>query len=306
MSGTIDPTVLEVLDGISKSGATRLKNLLSKGMAVGSAVRGEPVPDRDPLYSRAEQHLLREHRQEVAYLLYKACQRAMTEMAPSESMVHRCDDGNSTLEIPDDAWFSRERQGLTTVRGGPDVEDARSLLTGSETGAGHAAALAKASLLICPRDETRLWLGLSLSAQGLEGEGRRVALDVLAHHPTQSNASYARQLLGWSYLVEGEPHRAVEEYLAAYRCDESRSSSLAAAVHAAVLANDLRLLMCASGLLAEHRDGFKDVVVEEHVSFWVERRRRGSFNPSPPIRDLAIAVAGDLPLPARRVIGAFY
>jgi hypothetical protein len=264
-----------------------------------------PISEREPFLTRAERHLLREHRREVALLLCRSCVKALMRVEPATAMVHRSDDGPCQLRIPDEDWFLRKRANLTFRGHGEDFEEAQRLLDKSSSGAAHAAALAKLSTFISPRDETRLWLALCLSAQGLDDDSRLIALEILSHRPTPANASYAHQLLAWCHLARCSYDRAGSELMTAYRLGEGRASPLAAALHCAVLAQNEPSVIHLAALLSEHPSTSIEGVVDEHVSFWVARRRVGSFTPDPRSRDRAIAISDDLPPLARRVIRVF-
>lgn len=306
MSRSMDPGVFELLGEISRDKDSRLMKLARAGFGPPHVLRSRAISARESLFTRAERHLLSEYREEVAFLLFKACQREVMSLPSERSMIYRKAGSGFEVVIPPPEWWRAEGQRIQRSRARAEVRRSQDLLGADLTTARvEASALASASLAIWPRDETRIWLALALFAEGDIATGKHVLQDVLAHHPSDSNESYARQGMGWEALEQGDGERAVSEYRRAFEKGADRVNPLLAWLHAALASCDRASVLTSAGLLAEIRRADIEAFIDDHVGLWTRQLESGAFKPSSGARDLASAIAGDLPDPARRIAAVF-
>ncbi len=307
---TIDPEVVSLLREAASSPDSRLLQVPRTGFSSWLRRREPPLSPREPFLSRAERYLLQEHREQVAYLLYKACQRAILERPPSESMVYRNASPGLEIRLPGPEWWTRET-GSASRAMPADGEAMRELFALAEELRPQpakrlsASELAAASLRIVHRDETRIWLGMALLHESKTKEARGSLEAVIYHLPSELNASLAWQDLGWMHYVGGDYSSAMDCYREASLVGPPRITPVLAWLHVAFCAGEREAVSLAAGRLAE-LDPMGSRDVNECIAMWEGRRRSGSFRPSAQSRSLAMEVVDVLPTAAARIAHVFF
>jgi hypothetical protein len=80
-----DPRLLELLREVSSDPKSRLLRLATQGTDPSRALRERPISASEPFLTRAERHLLQEHREQVAELLFDAAKRACFDAPQHET-----------------------------------------------------------------------------------------------------------------------------------------------------------------------------------------------------------------------------
>jgi hypothetical protein len=275
----IDQEVLELLGELARDPDSRLLRVPPDGFRRWLDATERPLSAREPFLIRSERYLLQEHREQVAFLLYKACQRALLGLPLWKSMVHRSAGQNMQVEVPSFQWWLREVAASSSTQ--PTDRDAAEALRDFRSDLGPSARneaspvrLATASLRIHPRDQTRIWLGLALQSEGMTAEAQQAHRQVIEHCPTELLASLAREDLGSVFMQLGNPLLAMEQYRASCS-DEPRPNPVLGFLHAALWSERRAEAIAASALLEELNGEARGLVlaaIAEHLTMWQARR----------------------------------
>jgi hypothetical protein len=308
----IDPEVQELLGAAVASPDSRLMRVPRGGFTRWLTQREGPRSEQEPFLPQIESYLLREHREQVAYLLRKAAQDAVYRLPPWESLTHNSRRGVAGSNVhadEDDRWSSQLEAARAARPYDPQaraqLESFAAVLTVGPRGAGCASSLAGASCALAPRDETRIWYGIALDIEGSSAEARGLFESVLACHPAELNASWAQQDLATLLLLKDQVPEAHERYRAAAMLGPPRPSALLGWLHTALRVPDRASAMSAAGSLMELPEASFRTSIEDHVNMWKERRSRGLFMPSARSAELAAQVSGELPSAIAEVARVF-
>jgi tetratricopeptide (TPR) repeat protein len=211
------------------------------------------------MLSRAERHLVRAHREELALILYHGCQGALLEQPTFNTFFCRKQSPHGEVKFADPAdWRSRAARELPWAsRISAAAEAAIEEVLAESNEPERASRLAMASLNLLPRDETRIWLGLSLFQGGAWSVARTAFHEVLRGRPSIANEALAHLNLGSCAFRVGDWSTAREHYALATRVD-------------GVMVPALIFFMSSSILLGEVQDAFdasrrlEDVMPQHH------------------------------------------
>jgi len=252
MSVEIDPEVRQLLDQVIADPSSTLTRIPERGF--GSWLqRREPISAGEPMLSRAEKHLVRAHREEVALLLYQACQRMLLEDPAFGSHFCRRQRSDLEVKVPDaDDWRRRANQelGLVSDSGSPELLLLEELKQGS-TKSPDASRIAAASLSMSPRDEARIWLGLALYHEGKLGAARQGYMEVLRGQPAPLNRALSLLNLGSAELKRGDPGAAWENYRGASEVPADLALALVFLINSSILLGKTRDALEASRRLQQ-------------------------------------------------------
>src|SRR5688500_2340409 len=84
----IDPDLISILREVSADPKSRLMRLVTQGSG-GRSPHEVPLSEREPLLTRAERHLVREHREQVAELLFDGARRDCLGASQAVTGVYR-------------------------------------------------------------------------------------------------------------------------------------------------------------------------------------------------------------------------
>ncbi|MEW5749053.1 MAG: hypothetical protein AB1793_09785, partial [Candidatus Thermoplasmatota archaeon] len=177
------------------------------------------VSSRQAALTAAERHLLDVHREEVAWLLYKACQRAVAENRSAAIPIHRCITDLCRLEVMPRADQERRTAIFRQFDEAPAhrgrTPSLPSVLREDLEARQHSPrGLATLSLRLVPHDSTRIWLALAMMQDRLFSAGMTILAQVLHNCSTPMNAYAAWTNQGLALWRTGnleEASRAYEE-----------------------------------------------------------------------------------------------
>jgi len=270
MSRSIDPGWKRLLGPILEEPDSRLAWALTRRGPVSTT-------GRKGLRARAERHLLREQREEVAYRLYRAAENAILSLPRSRSLCHRVTRDStqrnrrayeyehrdrSPGEIPNDP---RARRAL----------DEHAHVLSEAPGSVVASALAAASLDLDPRDETRIVLAVSHDLEEHSDSAESEFSSILERPLNSLNRSIAEQALATLYLTI----ERLDEALAAYKraalvCPE-RPDPLLGWMHSAIRCEAVDEALEASARTSGVDSANLALVLQEHVQIWTDARSTG-------------------------------
>lgn len=148
---------------------------------------GESLRTADVARTRAERHLIDEHREELAMLLHDA---AVIAFWKAPVMVHPpIGKGGKPVDPCDDepSWQTRARKEVAS-RSGPDVVLLEQCLRGITNGLGYR--LSQASLALAPNDRTRFCLSCTVPV-----DSPRTALGVLRRLASRRHVAVQQRLI---------------------------------------------------------------------------------------------------------------
>ncbi len=303
-----DPEVLALLEEIVADPNSSLMRVPDARLSKWIAKREAPVSAGEPLFSRAERHLVQKYRDSVAMVLYRACQRKLLEQPLWRAMAHRRVLPDRSVEIPVEAtWHGEVSRELTALNPVADCRPGLELLEkalGNGVGGPTPDQYAAASLRLAPADETRIWLAMSLTAEGHSRSSLMVLDAVLGWGPAKVNESFAREDKGFVFLTRKDLRSAMEEYVLASLADESRANPVMAWLNMAFQLGDRQGVLEANSRLAWLVDAENPSVVE-HLAMWRARREQGKLSPTRDCTQLARELEDRLAPAARRIAHVF-
>ncbi len=243
---SIDPEVRLLLEQVVKDPSSTLTRFPERGF--GGWLRSrEPLSGDEHFLTRAEKHLIRVHRESVAFLLYQGCQRSV--LSGPSAAIALCRKLKPDLEVS-----PPEKQDLST-QASRELDSSsnalgRDLLMALSTSLSPTGvSLAAASLALVPRDETRIWLGLAFLTEGRLRPSRQCFLETLAGRPGTLNRSLAFADLGFIELVSARLQEAWEDYHRAADTDEQLPLALTGWMNTSLLTGNRRDLLEAAWCL---------------------------------------------------------
>ncbi|MEW5749050.1 MAG: hypothetical protein AB1793_09770, partial [Candidatus Thermoplasmatota archaeon] len=267
------------------------------------------VSSRQAALTAAERHLLDVHREEVAWLLYKACQRAVAEERSSRIHVHRSIARSMSLRLLDATDIgTRLRAAIALERDLGSTRNTERLWLGLSADPllpkASPQALAILSLRLVPRDSTRIWLAVAAIHDAEPAKAVEILGRVVAGNLTDVDGYAAHSDRGFVYWLGGRPAQAFDAYNEAKR---HISSSLIPSAYQLCLAiqmdrrEDLDRLVREIDLLAAdctHQ-------LEECVSNARSLRMLSEWVPDRQHEDFARTLAQLHPRTAGRIINAY-
>jgi tetratricopeptide (TPR) repeat protein len=199
--------------------------------------RREALSGGEALLTRAEKHLVRAHREELAILLYQACQSALFEEPTFNSYFCRKQSPSKEVKVPEPGdWKRRAARELPlAARVSVDASQALKEALARFPSPGWASRLAVASFNLLPRDETRIWLGLALHQEGSTNLARLSFEEALRVRPSTPNEALAHLNLGSCAFRSGDLTTAWEHYAFAARVGEGLVPALAFLMSSSIL-----------------------------------------------------------------------
>lgn len=307
---TIDPELLELLREISADPKSRLMKLATQGVDTRIGLRERPISGGEPFLTRAERHLVREHREQVAYLLYKAAQRAILAAPQEESLVLRKSAPGMDVEVPAAQWFgSQLSRALAAVPADDEALNMIGLFDGDlreATSSGYGAKLTAAQLRLCPRDSARNHMAMSQVLQGRQREGIEGYKDILRSRPSSTCRSIASQNLAFEHLLDGELRPALDLYRDASLASRLRPEPIFGWLHTSLCLCDRPSALIASAHLSESLSESMAECLQEHVYVWETQKRKGVFIPTSQQTRFSRSMLDHLPQPAARLARLFF
>jgi hypothetical protein len=250
----LDPNLEEILRDIARDPRSTLFHTTPRQLALGLRNRTPRISSRQAALSSAERHLLEVYREEVAWLLYKACQRGVLENPNCSVGVHRwITRETQVVPLTPGEWTTHAdetRRQLQSLSSGPDsLSILGSLDLDARFPRRPLRGIAIASLRLIPRDETRLLYAMA-SIQANDNGGSLQALQLVTeNHPTPLNAyaAYAnRALVLWQAKLL---RPALDEYQRAGRVEPGSAIASAYALCVSILLeNQQQALIAATHL----------------------------------------------------------
>ncbi|HED64409.1 MAG TPA: hypothetical protein ENJ09_02530 [Planctomycetes bacterium] len=208
MTYTIAPEVRALLEVALADDSTTLHHLAS--LPVRRAYE-EPLSAGAPFLSKEERHLLRHHREEVAFLLYQGC--LLTLQGPVEKT--RTILQGEPVEETD--W--RRRSTLAaSARGVHWPEERKWLLDTPRGGLGSEAA--RIALRLSPSDDVRHVLASLCCIEGQIQESLDVAGELAHRSPSPGHRAAAWTVVGTCHHIVGDHASSLEHNRTAARIDE--------------------------------------------------------------------------------------
>lgn len=191
----LDPNLEEVLRDIAADPRSRLFQTTPRQLALGLRGNIPKISSRQAALTAAERHLVDVHREEVAWLLYKACQRGVLDKKCSTLGVHRWISKNESVHALSENELRGQAERIQRTPPSNALDRRAEVFQRSQSlefdfHAPDLRRLAHDSLALVPRDETRLILAMALIQEDSFAEALHSLRWVLGNHPRAFN-SYA-------------------------------------------------------------------------------------------------------------------
>ncbi|MEW6074231.1 MAG: hypothetical protein AB1726_16760 [Planctomycetota bacterium] len=248
----LDPALEEVLADIARDPRASLFHTTPRQLALGLRGHIPCVSSRQAALTAAERHLLDVHREEVAWLLYKACQHRLLREGRGALAVHEHLGNNKRITLPTAATYSRRAEAATLSS---EADRTSSISIAIRRLPAHLqdtidpTFLALTSLRLVPRDETRIWLALCRLTQAQYAPAISMLDSVLCHHTTALNQALCHFNHAWIAWAMGRTGRAKDLYSLAAAEEELTVMPSAYRLCIAVLTTDTTLAMMTARLL---------------------------------------------------------
>ncbi len=252
-----------------------------------------------------EAHLVRVHREELAYLLLAASYVRLAER--NAPMLTPRDEHARARRVDPKSW-SRRAHALRSGRlsteevAGPMVLLGRALSAdGTEP---SARDLAIASLRLVPSTTTGIWVGVHCGLEGDYSRAIEFQRGALSDSPRGPMAGYAWSNIARESAKLGRYQDALEAGRKAWLAADGLARGSVAWFLAAVQAGQLREALRAARALAE-RMGEGCDELEEQIEFTRQGRARGAWRPTRGAQAIASQHPLGLPLAAERLLEIF-
>lgn len=213
-TATLDPEVVHLLAEVVADPRSCLNRAPRKPVAQWVVRREGPVSASEPFMSRAERHLIRVHREEVAHLLYQECQRAVLRGSIGPHLVQRISPECRVCLPSKDLWSRRARRLRNTALFETNREVFSLQSNNRPLKTETALQFASASLRLVPRDSTRIWLGLAMLQLSWAHSALQVFGDVLKNSTVQLYRALAHLDSGLACLTLGQLRESRNHYRA--------------------------------------------------------------------------------------------
>ena len=301
-SGAVNPEIQALLEEIARDPRSHLLRVPRLHLPLAFE---PPVRPGEAFLTKAERHLLKSHRDEVAQLLLDAARRAAYAHPRAATRLHRCLTVDRELDLGDpEEW---RRRSLYEMELAPDdcrqSEEFEVLKECTRTKrAPHcsSATMALASLRLVPRAEARICLAAGLGLDGHVRSGTIVLSKTIVLGSSILNEQCALELLG-SFLFEvGSVHQAH----AAYRrgsFGETRSTPVMNWMLVALQLGDSRSALEAANCLGDRIDD-EDGSINAFLRIHQDRPRSMIKKAT----ELLLRLESSFPPPARRVAASVF
>lgn len=214
LSARLDPEIEELLREIAPDPKAQMLRARASRRELGLSALTEPILASSVSLTKAERHLLRAYREEVAWLLRQAAVRALMEDSTARRRLATRYQREILQPVPRASW--QERAGRvthlaeTTTRS-EGVDLIRSALAGVGI---TARAYCEVALRVSPSDESAITHAFSLATETEYHAAIKEMTCLLQRPLTASNSAYACSVLGLAHASVGNAKRANEAYRA--------------------------------------------------------------------------------------------
>jgi hypothetical protein len=299
-----DPEFLGLLREISADPRSGLMKLATQGLHRRIGLHEPPISGGEPFLTRAERHLIREHREQVARWLFELAKRACLEAPQVETAVYRGAFAGWSPVMTQRAAITQRAFLLEVVPS--DGAAARTLeeflpaRVEEDRGYGHACAFA--SFRLVPRDSVRNLHAVAAFALGKRREGFLVLEEILSHRPTDWYRSVALQNKACERAEEGADEEAKALYLEAHRIQPARPEPVVGLLVLGLLSGDREGTLSAARVLPE---AGAEACSREHVEILMVRARTGRLRVSTQCSRFSMRIRDELPSAAAQVAQAY-
>jgi hypothetical protein len=290
---TTDPELLGLLREISADPKSRLMKLATQGFDRRVPLHEAPISEGEPFLTRAERHLLTEHREQVGQWLFEAAKRQYLG-APKRitCTYHHAQSGWGPVQSLE--RLEESRNTLVRARNAAAMEVPWNVNLASEARE-SPLELAIASLRVAPRDSVRNLIGHAAFFSGRRDDGHRAWEEILAHRPSPWYRSVAEQNTAFRLSEVGRVDESKLRYRAAHVSYESRVEPLVGLLSCSLLSSDAEGARFASLLISELPRDATEVCVREHLEIITPRLGVGPFERRRGQVDWLRAIAKSLP-----------
>ena len=210
-ASTLDPEVALLLKEVVEDPRSCLNRTPREPLARWVERREGAVSASEPFMSRAERHLVRVHREEIAHLLCLECQRTVLD-GPYNRQLNRKLNSEYELVVPEtDVWSTQAAQYERSAFAA--LGDAAELLrTSKRETTVTGSQLAFASLRLVPRDGTRNWLGEALVQESAGYSALQVFGNILDNTSDELDRVLSHLNSGFAWLTLGQVHNSWTHY----------------------------------------------------------------------------------------------